>query len=111
MIPVIGSPTGSGVLENNECIMSTFSQSLKDPKILMLRAQFKAAHKSVDETDKEVDKQIVYVQQAKNDSMPKEMVHSYSNKLDSLLTQGETQLKAFTLVQEQLSTQLDYLSM
>ena len=37
--PVIGSPTGSGGLENNECTMSTFSQSLKDPKIIMLRAQ------------------------------------------------------------------------
>merc|ERR1711888_305759 len=111
MIPVIGSPTGSGVLENNECIMSTFSQSLKDPKIIMLRAQFKAAHKSVDETDKEVDKQIVYVQKAKDDSMPKEMIHSYSNKLDSLLTEGEAKLKTFTLVQKQLTTQLDSLSM
>ena len=112
VIPVIGSPIGSGeVSENNECIMSTFSQSLKDPKILMLRAELNAAHKSVDETDKEVDKQIVYVEQAKKDSVPKEMIHSYSTRLNSLLTQGETQLKAFTLVQDQLSKQLDYLSM
>ena len=74
--PVIGSPVGPGGLENNECTMSTFSQSLKDPKIVMLRAQFKAAHKSVDEKDKEVDTQILYVQKAKDDAMPKEMIHS-----------------------------------
>ena len=109
--PGIESLAGSGGLENNECTMSTFAQSLKDPKIIALRAQFKAAHKSVDEKDKEVDTQIVYVQKAKDDSMPKEMIHSYSNKLDSLLTEGEAKLKTFTLVQEQLATQLDYLAM
>ena len=82
---------------------STFSQSLRDPMIVMLRAQFKAAHKSIDEKAQEVDTQILYVQKAKDDAMPKEMIHSYSNKLDSLLTEGEEKLKAFTLVQEQLN--------
>ena len=108
---VIGSPSRSGeVSGNNEGIMATFSQSLKDPKILMLRAEFNAAHKTVDETDKEIEKQIKYVEQAKqDDSVPKEMVHSYSTRLDLLLTQGETQLKTFTTIQESLSKQLDYL--
>ena len=77
--------------------MATFSQSLKDPKILMLRTEINAAHKSVDEADAEIDKLIKYIEQAKKDkSVPKEMVHSYSIRLDHLLIQGDSQLAAFT---------------
>ena len=92
--------------------MATFSQSLKDPKILMLRAEFNAAHKAVDEADAEIDKLIKHIEQAKNDqSVPREMVHSYSTRLDLLLTQGDAQLSAFTKKQDSLGTQLDYLSL
>ena len=88
-----------------------FAQSLRDPTIVMLRAQFKAHHKSIDQKAQEVDTQIIYVQKAKDDAMPTEMIRKYSGKLDALITEGEEKLKQFTLVQEQLTTQLEYLVM
>ena len=90
--------------------MANFAQSLKDPKILMLRAEFNAAHKAVDEKNAEIDKLISYIEQAKKDNtVPKELVHSYSIRLDQLLTQGDSQLEAFTKNQISLIIQLDYL--
>ena len=96
-----GSPGRSSVTGHTEGNMATFAQSLKDPKILMLRAEFNAAHKAVDEKDAEIDKLIKYIEQAKKDkTVPKEMVHSYSIRLDQLLTQGDSQLVAFTKKQD-----------
>ena len=104
---------GPGGLENNtmSTSSSTFLQSLRDPTIVMLRAQFKAHHKSIDQKAQEVDTQIIYVQKAKDDAMPTEMIRKYSSKLDALITEGEEKLKQFTLVQEELTTQLEYLVM
>ena len=92
--------------------MANFAQSLKDPKILMLRAELNLAHKTVDEKNVEIDKLISYIEQAKKDNtVPKELVHSYTVKLDQLLVQGNNQLVAFTEKQDCLNLQLDYLSL
>ena len=90
---------------------SVFVQSLKDPTIVMLRAKFKAHHKAIDEKSKEIDCQIINVQKAKDDGMPTEMIRKYSGKLDAVITEGEDKLKQFTLVQDELNTQLEYLTM
>ena len=77
----------------------------------MLRAQFKAHHKIMDQKSQEVDAQIINVQKAKDDGMPKEMLRKYSGKLDAVITESEEKLKQFSLIQQELNTQLEYLSM
>ena len=49
-------------------IMSEVLQSLKDPSILILRAEFNVAHAAVDRSVAEVDKHIQNIEQAKNDA-------------------------------------------
>ena len=108
---VTGSTDRSTVTGHTEA-MANFAQSLKDPKILMLRAEFNSAHKAVDEKNVEIDKLISYIEQAKKDNtVPKELVHSYTVRLDQLLVQGNNQLVAFTEKQDCLNLQLDYLSL
>ena len=102
---------GSSVSTMSSTASSVFVQSLKDPAIVMLRAQFKAHHKAMDQKSQEVDSQIINVQKAKDDGMPKEMLRKYSGKLDAVITESEEKLKQFTLVQQELNTQLEYLSM
>ena len=108
---VTGSTDRSTVTGHTEA-MANFAQSLKDPKILMLRAEFNSAHKAVDEKNVEIDKLISYIEQAKKDNtVPKELVHSYTVRLDQLLVQGNNQLVAFTEKQDSLNLQLDYISL
>ena len=49
-----------------------------------------SAHKAVDERNAEIDKLISYIEQAKKDDVPKELIHSYSIRLDHLLSQGNS---------------------
>ena len=46
---ITGSTDRSRVTGHTEDAMANFAQSLKDPKILMLQAEFNSAHKAVDE--------------------------------------------------------------
>ena len=111
--PTIGSQYRSGedsVINDPE--MANFAQSLKDPKILMLRSEFNSAHKLCDEKYKEVEEQIELIERAKQDStIPKAMIHSYSETLSALLSQGEANLEKFTKIRNSLNTQLNYLSL
>ena len=64
--------------------MANFAQSLKDPKILMLRAEFNSAHKAVDKKNVEIDKLISYIEQAKKDNtVPKEFTATTSDWISS----------------------------
>ena len=76
--------------EHLEDEMANFATSIRDQKILMLRAEFNSAHKAVDERNSEIDKLISYIEQAKKDDVPKELIHSYSIRLDHLLSQGNS---------------------
>ena len=110
--PTVAEINNRSTVTGHTQAMANFAQSLKDPKILMLRAEFNLAHKTVDEKNVEIDKLISYIEQAKKDStVPKELVHSYIVKLDQLLVQGNNQLEAFTEKQNSLNIQLDYLSL
>ena len=93
-------------------IMAEFPQSLKDPSIILLRAEFNAAHSAVDRTVTEVDKHVQDIEQAKDDtSVPKERLRDFSTRLDTLLTKGDGLLDTLESKQELLIKQLDYLSM
>ena len=96
----------------NDLNMANYAQSIKDPKILMLRSEFNSAHKQCDEKYKEVEEQIKLIEQAKQDStIPKAMIHSYSETLAALLSQGNVILEKFTKIRDSLNTQLNYLSL
>ena len=88
--PTLGSTDRSYVTGHPEDEMANFATSLRDQKILMLRAEFNSAHKAVDERNAEIDKLISYIEQAKKDDVPKELIHSYSIRLDHLLSQGNS---------------------
>ena len=92
---ITGSTDRSYVTGHPEDEMANFATSLRDQKILMLRAEFNSAHKAVDEKNAEIDKLISYIEQAKKDDVPKELVHSYSIRLDHLLSQGNSELETF----------------
>ena len=63
----------------NAGTMADFPQSLKDPSILILRAEFNAAHIAVDRSVAEVDKHIKDIEQAKADNtVPKEMLPGWT---------------------------------
>ena len=93
-----GDPYNEGSTDRNRevtrehtDIMSEVPQSLKDPSILILRADFNMAHADVDHSVAEVDKHIQNIEQAKNDAtVPKQMLHDYSTRLDAALTKGDT---------------------
>ena len=96
----------------NDLNMANYAQSLKDPKILVLRSEFNSAHKQCDEKYKEVEEQIKLIERAKQDStIPKAMIHSYSETLAALLSQGDVILEKFTKIRDSLDTQLNYLSL
>ena len=84
-------------------IMSEVPQSLKDPSILILRADFNVAHAAVDRSVAEVDKHIQNIEQAKNDAtVPKQMLHDYSTRLDAALTKGDSLLGTLKNTQDSL---------
>ena len=65
-------------------IMAEVPQSLKDQSILILRAEFNAAHAALDRSVAEVDKHIKDIEQAKTDAtVPKQMLHDFSTRLDT----------------------------
>ena len=71
--PVTGSVTESQCRfredsVTNDPVMASFSQSLKDPKILMLRSEFNSAHKLCDEKYKEIQDKIKLIERAKLDT-------------------------------------------
>ena len=93
-------------------IMSEVPTSLKDPSILILRADFNVAHAAVDRSVAEVDKHIQNIEQAKNDAtVPKQMLHDYSTRLDAALTKGDTLVGTLETIHDQLINKLDLLSM
>ena len=62
--PTLGSTNRSYVTEHPEDEMANFATSIRDQKILMLRAEFNSAHKAVDERNSEIDKLISYIEPA-----------------------------------------------
>ena len=93
-------------------IMAEVPQSLKDPSILILRAEFNAAHAAVDRSVAEVDKHIKNIDQAKTDAtVPKQMLHDFSTRLDAALTKGDSLLDTLENTQDSLIKKLDLLSM
>ena len=81
-------------------------------QILHNPSEFNSAHKLCDEKYKEVEEQIELIERAKQDStIPKAMIHSYSETLSALLSQGEANLEKFTKIRNSLNTQLNYLSL
>ena len=102
----------SGVGREHTDAMSQVPANLKDPSILVLRANFNTSHAAVDRSLAEVEKHIETIENAKKDtSVPKKMLHSYSTRLDAALTKGETQVGTLETIHDQLINKLDLLSM
>ena len=114
-----GDPYNAGLTDRNSEVarehtdtMSQVPTSLKDPSILILRANFNTSHAAVDRSLAEVDKHIQTIEHAKNDtSVPKQMLHDYSTRLDAALTKGDTLVGTLETIHDSLINKLDLLSM
>ena len=114
-----GDPYNAGLtLRNSEVArehtdtMSQVPTSLKDPSILILRANFNTSHAAVDRSLAEVEKHIQTIEHAKKDtSVPKQMLHDYSTRLDAALTKGDSLVGTLETIHDSLINKLDLLSM
>ena len=88
--------------------MANMLKTIKDPFVLLLRAEFKTANIAVDNAVIELDKHINDVEQARaSNEVPKEMLYDFSVRLNTLFDEGD----ALLAKKSSLVTKLDYLSM
>ena len=80
---IAGSSDGVSTTPSvNTVTMAEMPQSIKDPSVLLLRAEFKAANITVDNIVTEIDKHIADVELAKaSNDVPKEMLFDFSTRL------------------------------
>ena len=73
--------------------MTVSPQSLKDPKVLFLRAVLRSANGTVDSIVTEISKHTSDMELAISDSdLPQDMLFSYSTLLSNLIGRGEAML-------------------
>ena len=92
--------------------MADLPKTIKDPSVLLLRAEFKTAHIAVDSALSELDKHITDIEQARaSNEVPKEMLYDFSTRLNTLFNKGDALLATFEGKKSSLVTKLDYLSL
>ena len=91
--------------------MTVVPQTLKDSKVLFLRAEVRSVNATVDGIVTEISKHISDMEQAKLDGdLPQDMLFSYSNMLINLIGRGEAMLSKFEVKNNTLVTILSNLS-